>query len=127
MKTKLEAIEIEGIRYVPETSYKPAINTEGLKFAVIRCRDAGVHAGFIKKIDGRSVELINSRRLYRWNSCDNTLSGLSQHGPYSSNECNFATVIPELLLTDMCEVLYCTDVAMEAIVTVKVFPFGGVV
>jgi hypothetical protein len=126
MDMKMEKITINGVDYVKLTDVlTPAVICDGMRYGIVRCHDAGVHAGYIKSIKDRNVEIINSRRLWRWNSSDNTLSGLSQQGPYSIEECKFGDMVPEILVADMCEIDYCSDKARKAIMNKENWKFGG--
>jgi hypothetical protein len=90
-------------------------------FVIVRCLNAGVHAGTLVKRDGEVLELANSRRLWRWWS-KFSLSGLATEGPLPSKlkEQRFACVLPMLTLTtsDVCEVIPCTQKAKAAIMEV---------
>ena len=41
------------------------------KFVVVRCRDAGVHAGTLVSRSNRQCELTGARRLWHWKVADN--------------------------------------------------------
>ena len=104
----------------PQTKAKKA--TKPLPFAIIRCRNAGVHAGEVVSRKGGVLKLKNSRRLWRWWS-KATLSELSQEGPVKVSENKYGCVIPEIDLTesDVCEVIPCTSAAKAAILAVPVW------
>ena len=38
------------------------------KFCIVRCRDAGVHCGFVESVNGRTVEIREDRIIHRWDS-----------------------------------------------------------
>jgi hypothetical protein len=124
----LRTIKLDDIEYVRRDDIQnmsPAINTDGLKYYIVRCHDAGVHAGYAKSIEGRTTILVNSRRLWRWNSPDNTLSGIANQGPYSAQECKFGEPVQEIILTETCENILCTSKAKESIEAVQNWNFGG--
>lgn len=85
------------------------------KYCVARCYAAGVHAGEVVSVDGETVVLKNSRRLWSWDSAAEAvaLSGVAQFGLKSG--CKVDIVNPEILLTGMCELIVCTDVAKKSI------------
>lgn len=91
------------------------------KFCIIRCRNAGVHAGTVVSRKGGVLTLKNSRRLWRWWS-KATLSELAIEGPLQSkiSEQRYGCVLPELALTesDVCEVIPCSSAAQKAIAAV---------
>ena len=109
------------------TKPKTAKTTKSTKtpkgqFCIVRCRNAGVHAGEVDSRKNGVVTLRNSRRLWRWWS-KATLSELSQFGPVKVAENKYGCVIPHLDLTesDVCEVIPCTPTAKAAILAVQVW------
>jgi hypothetical protein len=89
------------------------------KFCVCRCTAAGVHAGYVQRIEGSTVELTQARRLWDWYvppGAPEFLSGVALEGldPVSSQ-------IGEpihVLLTEVCEVIECVDSARDSILAV---------
>lgn len=98
--------------------------TTKLKYAVIRCRNAGVHAGHIKSRKGGVLTLVNSRRLWRWSSTA-ALSSLAIEGPYTGSGADnrYEQTVPMLDLTDsdVCEVIYASKSAEKKIKEVPVW------
>lgn len=117
----MKKIVIDGVVYIPETETTKE-NTEGLKYCIVRCRNAGVHAGYVKSREGGVLTLVDSRRLWRWWS-KFTLSGLAMTGVLKGKEeeCRFACILPELQLTesDVCEVIPCTEKAFVSITSIR--------
>jgi hypothetical protein len=118
--TSEKEITINGVTYVPkEESF---CKKEGLSYCIVRCRNAGVHAGYLKSRENGVVTLLDSRRLWRWWS-KFTLSGLATAGVLAGkeDECRFACVVAELQLTecDVCEVIPCTEKAFLSINSIK--------
>jgi len=109
MKIDAKTIEVNGVKYIPADSVQSLseADCDGLRYAIIRCRDAGVHAGWVKHREGREVKLIGSRRLWQWHG--KTLSGLATEGTTDASSCKYANEVPEIDLLDACEVIYCTD------------------
>jgi len=91
-------------------------------FAIIRCRNAGVHAGEVISRKAGVLTLRNSRRLWYWIS-QATLSELSQTGPLKPADNKYGCLLPIIHLTesDVCEVIPCTKLAREAILAVPVW------
>jgi hypothetical protein len=86
------------------------------KFVIVRCRDAGVHAGILKSREGRQCELSESRRLWRWRVKGNrgiTLSDVATVG-LDTNDSKVGAAI-DVLLTENCEIIACTAEAAENI------------
>lgn len=87
------------------------------RYCIIRCRDAGVHAGTVMTHDGNSVVLSNSRRLWRW--CSRfTLTSVAMLG-IIPDKSKIEMNIPLIGLEGACEIIPCTDVSMDSIVSAK--------
>ena len=63
---KIETITINGIDYVRKDGSALAEQVDGMQYVIVRTYSAGVHAGYLKRRDGKDVDLINSRRLWYW-------------------------------------------------------------
>ena len=113
MNTK--SFTFDGVEYVRADS------CEG-KYVIVRCHNAGVHAGYLVSRKNGVVKLADSRRLWRWWS-KFTLSGLAMDGVLKGkeSECRFACTLPILDLpdSDVCEVIYCSDAARLSIQGIK--------
>ena len=79
------------------------------KFVLVRTYSAGVHCGTLVSADGKTVELKDARRVWRWRGA-NTLSELSQQGA-EHDWTRISEVVPEILLTEAIEVIPCSEVA----------------
>jgi hypothetical protein len=85
------------------------------KYVIARCYAAGVHAGEVFSVDGDTVLLKDSRRLWSWKAKDGiALSGVAQHG-IKTSECKVDVNNPLIYLTGVCELIPCTRVARESI------------
>lgn len=116
MRTELTEIEINGVTYVRKDSVQqnPMAELENdLQYCIVRCRDAGVHAGFVQSHNGREVTLLKSRRLWRWYG--KTLSGLAIEGSHKESECKYADEIPMITVLDACEIIPCSHRGMDSI------------
>jgi len=82
------------------------------KYVIVRCRDAGVHAGEYVSHSGREVVLTNSRRIWYWNGAA-SLSEIAVHGCAKPKECKIALPVPKVTLTEACEIIEC-EAAGEA-------------
>jgi hypothetical protein len=84
------------------------------KYVIARCYSAGVHAGTVDGVDGETVILTDSRRLWSWKAKDGVaLSGVAQTGVQSG--CKIDVANPEIYLTGVCELIPCSSVAKESI------------
>lgn len=84
------------------------------KYVIVRCRDAGVHAGILVSSSGRSCSLKQSRRLWYWKPANGAafLSGVATHGLDPSSKVGEPVAID---LTENCEIIECTNVARASI------------
>lgn len=110
-----ETITIDEVKYIREDSVKslaePSVNGE--KYCIIRCRNAGVHAGYVTERGGQEVTLALSRRLWQWHG--RTLSGLAIEGTTDEDHCKYAPEVPEITLLDACEIIPCTKKGKKSI------------
>jgi len=109
----MKSVTIDGVEYVRADLAMAEHPTDDMKYCIVRCHDAGVHAGFVAEHEGRQVRLLQSRRLWRW--WGKTLSGLATEGTFAPEKCKFADEIPEIIVLDACEIIPCTQKAMESI------------
>lgn len=87
-------------------------------YVIVRCRDAGVHAGTLKSYKGREVVLKDSRRLWYF-KCESghTLSGVSIHG--LTDESKIAGSVDKIILPEACEIIACSSDAERSIKNAK--------
>lgn len=99
MDTKINEIEVNGVKYVPKDSINEnklaCENTDGLKPVLIRSYAAGVHFGYLKSeeftLSGKVVTLINSRRVWYWKGAA-SLSQMALEGVKNPDECKFSVI-----------------------------------
>lgn len=83
-----------------------------MKPVIVRTYSAGVHFGYLKRRDGKEVELERSRRIHSWwgaKSC----SGLAAKGLDQSRS-DVADRV-SITLTEAIEIIDCTPEAVESI------------
>ena len=90
-------------------------------YVIVRCRDAGVHAGYLVDYEGRNVTLKNSRRLWYWVCAENqhSLSGVAAVG--ITDKSKIPAVVSTLVLSDACEIISTTDKCRESIEGAKIY------
>lgn len=88
------------------------------RYVIVRCRDAGVHAGVLQSAHGRSCSLTESRRLWYWKPANGAafLSGVAAHGLDSASKVGAPVSID---LTENCEIIACTPEAEASIRALK--------
>ena len=107
---EIETIQINGVEYVRKDSVSSlAQPLDGMDFCIVRCRDAGVFAGYVKEHDGGEVVLVNSIRLHAWYGA--SLSQLSQEGTPDTSKCRFAMTEAIKTVEGAIEVTPCTEKA----------------
>lgn len=91
------------------------------KYVVVRTREAGVHAGFLKSRQDRICELTESRRLWYWKVANNGafLSGVATEGLDHKQSKVGAPI--DILLTENCEIIACSEKAAQSIAQAPVY------
>lgn len=120
----METININGEEYVKkseldkEQSNVMAEKVDGLEYVCIRTYSAGVHCGYLKERNGKEVELVNARRIWKWAGAF-TLSELALNGVEKPDECKFSCAVPVIYLTEAIEIIPLTKKAEISIKEVK--------
>ena len=84
------------------------------KYVIVRCHDAGVHAGFLESHEGRECVLLQSRRLWYWKPATGKfLSGVANNGLDASSK--IGETLERIHLTENCEIILCSDKAAASI------------
>jgi hypothetical protein len=88
------------------------------RYVIVRTSAAGVHAGVLKSRSERECELGEARRLWRWRVKDNAGISLSDVANVGLDKKDTRISAPvDILLTENCEIIGCTDEAAESIRT----------
>jgi len=107
-----DKIEINGVEYIRADAVKTqAQSVDGMEYCVVRTYSAGVHIGYVKSHEGQNAVLVNSRRLWSWSGAA-SLSQVAMEGCQSEK---FAVVLPVIRLTDVIEVIPCSDTAVKCL------------
>ncbi len=123
MKSEINEIEVNGIKYIKKGSVDSLCQAEelnGMKYVIVRTYSAGVHAGYLKSRSEKNVTLKKSRRIYYWGGAA-TLSQLAVDGTSKPNDCKFPCVLDEISLTEAIEIIPCTEKARISIQSVTVW------
>jgi hypothetical protein len=91
-----------------------------MKDVIIRTRSAGVFAGELKSRKGTEAVLTNARRLWYWAGAA-SLSQLAVDGVSRPESCKFPVAVPEVILTEVIEVLPLSAKARKSIDSVKIW------
>jgi len=76
------------------------------KYVIVRCRDAGVHAGEYVSHSGREVVLNNARRIWYWRGA-NCLNEIASCGCKKPKDCKISTPVSRITLMEACEIIEC--------------------
>ena len=92
------------------------------QYVLVRCRDAGVHAGRLVSHIGRQCVLEASRRLWYWRPANGAafLSGVATEG-LDHADSKVGAEVKRLHLTENCEIALCTERAAESIAGAPAF------
>lgn len=113
-----ESVTINGETYVRSGSTTPAQKLDDMDYVIVRTYSAGVFAGYLKKRDGKEVNIVNARRLWYWDGAA-SLSQLANEGVSKPTSCKFAVLVSEILVTEAVEILPVTEKAQKSIAEVK--------
>ena len=116
-----ELAELLGAQALAQSS-SPAVQYPIGDKVIIRARDAGVHFGTLQSVDGRTVRLTDSRRMWRWWSAGDeiSLSGVARHGLADRDEVRIAGQVAEISILDACEIIAMTDTAIASLENAEV-------
>ena len=95
---------------------QPAAIDNGMigDYVIVRCRDAGVHFGFLESHNGRECVLSDARRLWYWKPKKGSwLSAVANTGLDSASKVGPPT--SKIHLTENCEIILCAYEAVESI------------
>lgn len=88
------------------------------KYVIVRCREAGVHAGILEAHNGRECVLNESRRLWYWKPLNGAtfLSGVATEGLHADSKVGAPIRVH---LTENCEIIECSADAEASIRAAK--------
>lgn len=89
------------------------------KYCIIRTCNSGVHFGKVQALFAKQCAIITDcRRLWYWDGAF-TLSSLAENGTAKPGNCKFSCFVPEILLTDVLEIIPCRSAAAKQIKEIK--------
>ena len=121
MEQSVNSISINGVEYVRKDSVKEktmAPVMDGMKYCIVRTYSAGVFAGYLKEHNGKEATVLNARRIWYWTGAA-TLSQLAMEGTSSPQTCKFPQAVPVVILTEVIEIIPCTEKARISFLEVK--------
>jgi hypothetical protein len=121
METVLDEVTINGIVYVKKGAEKQqADKLNGMPYVIVRTYSAGVFVGFLESRSGKEGVVRQARRLWYWDGAA-SLSQLAVDGVSKPQNCKFPCAVDRIELTEIVEVLTCTETAKKSIAEVKVW------
>lgn len=90
------------------------------EYYIVRTYSAGVFAGEIVSRNGKEVVMKDARRIWYWSGAA-SLSQLAMEGTSDPKNCKFPCEVTYVLLTEVIEILECTDKAKTSIKSVDVW------
>lgn len=108
----MTSIIVDGVEFVKKISLS--------NFVIVRGRDSGVHAGYLKEENGQEVVLNSARRLWYWKGAA-SLSQMAMEGVKKPDECKFPVSVFEIKIKDAIEIIKCTDTAQKSIESVPIW------
>lgn len=84
------------------------------KFCIIRCARAGVFFARVESLDGATAQLRDARRIWYWAGAA-SLSQLATEGTKMPNDCRFTITVPSMLVTEVIEIIPCSEQAAASI------------
>lgn len=90
------------------------------KYVIVRTCSAGVFAGTLEEKNGKEVTLSQARRLWYWDGAA-SLSQLAMEGVSKPQNCKFPCEVDKVILTEVIEILLCTEKAKQSISEVTVW------
>jgi hypothetical protein len=90
------------------------------KKVLVRTYSAGVFVGTLKSREGKEVVLLDARWIWFWKGAT-TISQLAVDGTSDPAGCRFPVAVPEVLLTEVIEIIPLTEKASKSIDGVPVW------
>jgi len=116
-----ETIKIDDVEYTrADKMGYPAKKLDGMEYVIVRSRDAGCFAGYLKERIDNEVNLIEARRLWYWDGAA-SLSQLAMEGVTKPNECKFPQEVNSIVILGVCEIITTTESARSSIAGVKIW------
>ena len=121
-QTDINEIEINGEAYIRKDSVNEpsAPCKDGKPYVIVRTYSAGVFAGYLNHRDGKEAKILEARRLWYWKGAA-SLSQLAVDGVGCPDECKFPVAVPSVELTEVIEILVCSEKAQKSIAKVKIW------
>ena len=113
---------VNGTVYVRKDSTQETIaeKVDGMEYCIVRTYSAGVFAGYVRSRNGQDVVMVNSRGIWYWDGACG-LSQLAVDGTSAPANCKFTVAVKERVLTQVIEIIPCTEKARKSILSVSIW------
>lgn len=111
----MKEITVDGVIYVAKE-----VKTEEVEYYIVRTYSAGVFAGYLESRNGKEAVLRNARRIWYWEGAA-SLSQLATGGTCKPDKCKFPCEVDKVILTEVIEIIPCTEKAKKTIKDVPVW------
>jgi hypothetical protein len=91
-----------------------------MPYVIVRTYSAGVFAGFLESRAGQEGIMRQVRRLWYWDGAA-SLSQLAVDGVSKPQNCKFPCPVDKIELTQIVEIISCTETAKKSISEVKIW------
>ena len=88
------------------------------KKVIVRGANSGIFFGTLIEKDGIEVLLANCRRIWYWDGAA-SISQLATDGVTKPENCKFTVSVDKILITDIIEIIPCSDKAITIIEGVR--------
>ena len=97
-----------------------ALIRKGMPYVIVRTLSAGVFAGYLESRNGKEGVLRQVRRIWYWDGAA-SLSQLAVDGTSKPQNCKFPCEVDKIELTEIIEIITCTEKARQSISEVKIW------
>ena len=88
------------------------------QFSIVRCDRSGVFFGVVKTLEGQKAVLTDVRNIHYWEGAASVMQ-LATDGVSKPERCRFTVSVPEILVTDVIQIVPCTAKATKILKEVK--------
>lgn len=92
------------------------------KYVIVRDNMAGVFFGILEDKQGTEITLKNARKFYKFSGA-NTVEDLADKGAMNINECKLTVSVTQIILSNFCQILTCTEEAIKQNKSIPVWKF----
>jgi hypothetical protein len=107
-------------KWMSDRKAPEALIRKGMPYVIVRTLSAGVFAGYLESRNGKEGVLRQVRRIWYWDGAA-SLSQLAVDGTSKPQNCKFPCEVDKIELTEIIEIITCTEKARQSISEVKIW------